>query len=176
MESNEQIEIVAKSIFTLLLIIISFNYFSTEYPWTFIDGANLLFHEAGHILWTFAGEFMMFLGGSLTQVFIPIGVGLYFMTRKSWYSVLFCLYWTGINLINVGVYIGDATAMKVPLIIDSAQHDWNYLLTQSNLLSYDRFLGAIVRAMGTGSILLAEGLMVREIFQRSYVFSHPTKL
>ena len=36
-----------------------------------LDGANLIFHEAGHILFLFFGESLQALGGSLIQVAIP---------------------------------------------------------------------------------------------------------
>jgi len=32
-----------------------------------LDGANLIFHEAGHVIFAFFGEFLQFLGGSITE-------------------------------------------------------------------------------------------------------------
>lgn len=37
-----------------------------------LDGANFIFHEAGHVLFSLFGEFLGILGGSLTQVIIPV--------------------------------------------------------------------------------------------------------
>ncbi|MBN4046726.1 hypothetical protein JYT90_00225, partial [bacterium AH-315-P07] len=36
------------------------------------DPINLGIHELGHYLWSPFGEFMMFLGGSLTEVLAPL--------------------------------------------------------------------------------------------------------
>lgn len=161
-------ETVGKILLTIILIFVSLTYFSDEHPWTIIDGADLLFHEAGHFLWAFLGQFMGILGGSLTQLLIPIGIGLYFAARKSWYSTIFCVYWLGINLVYVAIYIGDAQAMILPLINDSSIHDWNYLLTQTGLLSFDSIIGNAVRSIGALTILISEvamGIHILRLFK-----------
>ena len=38
----------------------------------FIHGIDLVFHEAGHVIFGFFGEFLAVLGGSLTQVLMPM--------------------------------------------------------------------------------------------------------
>ncbi len=37
----------------------------------FLHGVNLVFHEAGHLIFGFFGQFVGVLGGSLNQVLIP---------------------------------------------------------------------------------------------------------
>ena len=37
----------------------------------FIHGIDLIFHEAGHVIFGFFGQFLAVLGGSLMQVLIP---------------------------------------------------------------------------------------------------------
>ncbi|PYM31744.1 MAG: zinc ribbon domain-containing protein, partial [Candidatus Rokuibacteriota bacterium] len=37
----------------------------------FLHGVNLIFHEAGHVIFGFLGEFIAVAGGSLNQVLIP---------------------------------------------------------------------------------------------------------
>lgn len=161
---DRSIEIGAKAILTIVLIAISITYFTSDHPWTIIDGTDLLFHEAGHLIFSFMGEFMMILGGSLTQLLIPLGIGLYFLLQKAKYSALFCLYWFGINLIYVGIYIADARAMALPLINENSIHDWNYLLSHLGLLNFDTVIGGFVKGLGQLSILLAELLMIIQIF------------
>jgi len=39
---------------------------------SFLHLPNLIFHEAGHILFSPFGQFMTVLGGSLTQVLVPL--------------------------------------------------------------------------------------------------------
>jgi len=40
------------------------------YQWHFIDGVNLLIHEAGHIIFMPFGEFISIAGGSLFQLIV----------------------------------------------------------------------------------------------------------
>lgn len=171
-QTNLHIDIAGKFIFTVVLLFVSFHYLQAALPWTVIDGADLLFHEAGHFLWAFAGQFIGILGGSLTQALIPISLGVYFFARKSWYSMLFCMYWLGINLINVGIYIGDAQSMSLPLINEGSIHDWNYLLTRTRLLPLTEIFGNTVRGLGSISMLIALAAMGFHIFT---LFSQPEK-
>src|SRR5215467_8039838 len=43
---------------------------------------DLIFHEAGHILFSPFGDFMMTLGGSLMQVMVPIVCAVAFLTTS----------------------------------------------------------------------------------------------
>ena len=45
----------------------------------FLDRVDLVFHEAGHLIFGFFGEFIGVLGGSLMQVLIPAIVTGYFI-------------------------------------------------------------------------------------------------
>jgi hypothetical protein len=47
----------------------------------FLHGINLIFHEAGHILFMPFGRFMKILGGSLNQILIPAIVSSYFFFK-----------------------------------------------------------------------------------------------
>lgn len=40
----------------------------------FLDRVDLVFHEAGHVIFGPFGEFIGILGGSLMQVLIPAGI------------------------------------------------------------------------------------------------------
>jgi hypothetical protein len=170
--TDRVLEIGTKTILTIILILISLPYFTADRPFTIIDGTDLLFHEAGHLIFAFAGEFIGMLGGSLIQILIPIGIGLYFAARKSWYSFLFCVYWLGINLIYVAVYISDAQSMSLPLVAGGSIHDWNYLLSKTGLLLFDQMIGNGVRGIGRLCILIAEvtmGIHLFTLLYRNYV-------
>jgi hypothetical protein len=115
-----------------------FGYYAlTSTEWHFIDNANLIIHEAGHVVFMFFGDFLHILGGSLLQVVFPLVFAGYFFFRKDLFSASLVLFWVGQNLINVSVYAGDAIVMQLPLLGgDTVMHDWNTLLSMMGLLKY----------------------------------------
>jgi hypothetical protein len=121
-----------------------------------IDGANLLIHEAGHLIFRPLGEFMMIAGGSLFQVIMPaIFVG-YFIRQKKFYSAAIVLFWVGESILNVSVYAADSLALQLPLIggPDSI-HDWNWMLGQLGMLKATPKVAGFIRLLGTLVILFA---------------------
>lgn len=122
----------------------------------FVDYVNLLIHEGGHGIFRFFGKFIYTLGGSLMQLLIPsMFVGYYLIYRQTTASQI-SLIWLGENFFNVGKYISDAKAMKLPLLGGSkVYHDWNYLLRNLDLLKYDTVFGNIVFVIGTFCFLIA---------------------
>ena len=58
-----------------------------------IDHANLLFHEAGHLIFGLFGATMGLYGGTLGQLAIPIICGVAFWWQKSWVSVSVVSLW-----------------------------------------------------------------------------------
>ena len=128
------------------------------YPgnWHFIDGANLLLHEGGHIIFMPFGEFLYILGGSLTQVMLPLLFVIYFYWQKQQYSAALVLFWVGENLLNVSVYAGDAVKMQLPLLGgDNVIHDWNWLLVYTGQLHHTDGIALTIRTLGTLAILAA---------------------
>jgi hypothetical protein len=106
----------------------------------FIHGPNLIFHEAGHIIFMPFGEFMTILGGSLMQLIVPVVITYVFLMRESDpYAASIWLWWLGQNLTDVALYISDAGARALPLIggMSEEAHDWGNLLTILDLLQYD---------------------------------------
>jgi hypothetical protein len=118
--------------------------------WHLIDGVNLVIHEAGHLIFSPFGEFMMIAGGSLFQVIMPaIFVG-YFCYRRQFYSASLVLFWVGESILNVSVYAADSVAQQLPLLGgQDSVHDWNYLLSSLNLLSWTRQIAAVIRLLAT---------------------------
>lgn len=151
----------------LLLIYWSVKLFSSKTPWIIIDHANLLFHEAGHFLFMFFGEFMSFLGGTLLQVLIPSSIFVYFYLKQEHFSSLVVLFWLGDNFINIGNYMKDAKAMSLPLLIDGSIHDWNWIFTQLNMLNISAAIGTLVYFIGVACILISL-FMILFIIIRSF--------
>ena len=131
-----------------------------------LDGANLIFHEAGHVLFAFFGEFLQILGGSLTQVAMPgLCVG-YFWLRRQPAALAATLFWTGESLTNVAVYVGDARRLALPLLGgEGTTHDWNYLLGRLGLLDQADLLGRLVFTVGALAILGAVALLAADLLR-----------
>lgn len=118
---------------------------------TFLDGVDLIAHEAGHLLFGYFGEFMLVIGGTLGQLLVPAGIGLYFTMRRELYSSTVALFWIGQNLLNISVYVKDAAAMELPLVSiggGESIHDWNWLLLKFNVLAWDQTIGNCVYGLG----------------------------
>lgn len=94
-----------------------------------LDGANLIFHEAGHVLLAWAGETLMLLGGSLMQVAVPLACAAAFLLRGDRYSAGIVGLWLAQSLSGVAAYIRDAPLRQLDLITgDPDTHDWWQLL------------------------------------------------
>ncbi len=94
----------------------------------FLHGVNLVFHEAGHLIFGFFGQFVAVLGGSLNQVLIPVICVVAFLRTHQRASAAVALFWTGQSLADVAVYAADGRAMALPLLAEGLIHDWNYIL------------------------------------------------
>jgi hypothetical protein len=137
----------------ILLVVLTCTYFwyyaHTYTEWHFIDSANLIFHEAGHAIFFFLGQFIQVLMGSGLQVLLPFFISIYFFLHEQKVSGALCLLWVGQNLLNVSVYAGDAINMNLNLLGgDSVIHDWNYLLSTSGLLKYTNIAALSIYDLG----------------------------
>ena len=110
---------------------------------SFLHNINLIFHEAGHILFmVFGNRFMTVLGGSVMQCLIPLIVMIYFLRQKKKFSASIMCWWLGQNFVDLAPYIYDAHDQVIILLGGytgkdmPGYHDWNYLLTAMNLLSH----------------------------------------
>jgi hypothetical protein len=122
--------------------------------WHLIDGVNLLIHEAGHIVFSPFGEFMMIAGGSLFQVIMPLLFVGYFAYQRKFYSAALVLFWVGESILNVSVYAADSLALQLPLLGGpDSMHDWNYLLSSLNLLQATARVAGTIRVLGTLTII-----------------------
>lgn len=127
----------------------------------FLDRVDLIAHEAGHLLFSYFGEFIMIMGGTILQIFIPAVIIVYFITRHEFYSSAVTLFWLGQNMFNISVYIKDARDMVLPLVSAGGGdiiHDWNYTLSKLGILNWNIIMGNFVYGLGiliiTASIAL----------------------
>jgi hypothetical protein len=121
---------------------------------SFLHLINLPFHEAGHVLFSPLGSFMMSLGGSLTQVLIPLVCAGVFVRQDDRFAACVCVWWAGQNLIDLAPYIADARALRLVLLggFTGAQvegHDWEAILSALGWLRFDRTLGYCAHWFGS---------------------------
>ncbi len=139
------------------------HYAFTPRDWHFIDNVNLIFHEAGHTIFSFFGEFIKIAMGSGFQILLPLGIALYFFYTRQRYAGAMTLMWVGQNFINVSVYASDAIAMQLPLLGgDSVIHDWNWLLTNLNILSWTPIVASVLNI--TGFCIIVLGILLSCMF------------
>jgi hypothetical protein len=155
--------LIGKSILAVILFLGAVPLLTNPQPWIFLDGVNFLFHEAGHWLFYFFGPTGSLLGGSLTQLLIPLGLMIYFFRKSQYFAAAFTFYWLGDNLINVGVYMQDAATLSLNII--GGLHDWQTLFSQWGYLSQANHLGGFVRFFGQGCVILGLMLMAVQIIQ-----------
>jgi hypothetical protein len=147
----------------LLASAYSLNYAFTYRDWHFIDNADLIFHEAGHTLFIFFGQFIYVLMGSGFQILLPAFIAGYFFHTRQKLSGAICIMWTGINILNVSVYAGDSIAMQLPLLGgDTSGHDWHYLLSTLGILSWTPMVATVLYA--AGMLTIAAGIVLSAAF------------
>jgi hypothetical protein len=129
---------------------------------SFMHNVNLVFHEAGHILFMPFGHFMMVLGGSLGQLLMPIIVMIALMVKNhDNFGASIGLWWLGQSLMDLAPYINDARALKLQLLGGGTgmdrpgMHDWENILLDAGLIRHDHLIATWVDALGTGLMLLA---------------------
>jgi hypothetical protein len=134
---------------------------------SFLHLIDLVFHEAGHIVFAPFGTFMTSLGGSLLQVLIPVVCVISFIRRDDWFAGAVCIWWAGQNLIDLAPYIADARALRLVLLgghtgAEVEGHDWEAILTSLGWLGYDRALGSTAHWVGVlamvGAIAVAAAM------------------
>jgi hypothetical protein len=128
-----------------------------------LSTANLVFHEAGHIVFIPLGDFMSTLGGSLFQTLVPLICMVAFLTQyPDPFGASVMLWWTGQSLIDTAPYIYDASAQRLTLLGGvtgrdvPGYHDWNNILGRLDMLQHDHFIAQLVDV--TGSILVIAAL------------------
>lgn len=132
----------------------------------FIGSVNLVIHEAGHMIFVFFGEFLHILGGSLTQVLIPLIFATYFFLRKDNFSAGIILIWMGESITEVAHYASDSILMQLPLLGgDNVIHDWNWLLTETSLLQYTSAISNTVYGVGIFALILGITFSLISLFK-----------
>ena len=126
---------------------------------------DLVFHEAGHVIFRLFGVFMGMLGGSLNQVLVPALCTGYFLWHGQAAAAAVTLFWVGETLVDVAVYVADGRDMKLPLLAEGLTHDWNWLLSELSLRDQAEPIGRVVFALGGLVMLAALALLALDLLR-----------
>lgn len=101
----------------------------------FILNTFLLYmHEGGHFLFSIFGRTLHSLGGSFWQVMLPFLMFVVAVRERSRIAP-FPLYYSGLALMDVSLYVRDALYRKLPLLGgDKNMHDWWNILRAWDML------------------------------------------
>jgi hypothetical protein len=129
--------------FTLFLV---YAAFSTS-GFLFVDYANLMIHEAGHVFFSWAGYYTQILGGTLLQLIVPLACVVVFVRRGETVGVAVTSFWLFENLLYVAAYMADARRSAMPLV-GGDESDWTILFTHWGVLQHDLAIAAWTRGIG----------------------------
>ncbi|BDG04062.1 hypothetical protein [Anaeromyxobacter oryzae] len=115
-----------------------------------LAGADLVFHEAGHVVCGVLGlRFVTLLGGTLGQLAFPVAAGLGFALRRRTVAAAAMIVWFGVNLVDIGTYAADAEARVLPLLApDRNAHDWWQMLGMLGIRERCEGIGGTLQALG----------------------------
>ena len=121
---------------------------------SFLHLINLPFHEAGHLLFMPFGRFMMFLGGTLGQILMPlICLATFLLKTRDPFGASVALWWTAENFMDIAPYVNDARALDLILLggvtgKETDGHDWENILGMLGWLPYDHRLAHLFYNLG----------------------------
>jgi hypothetical protein len=127
---------------------------------SFMHLVLLPFHEFGHIFFLPLGEFMTLLGGSLFQVMLPLGLGVYFIVRnRDPFAASLMLWWAAAGVMDTAPYIYDAWKPQHILLTgrtgDTGAHDFIDVLGDLGLLHRAQPIGRAVHVFSVVLMLVA---------------------
>jgi hypothetical protein len=158
--------VVGRAAMWVVVLVLSVR-FATHGPATnfagdsFLHLINLVFHEAGHILFSWGGALITALGGSLTQILVPLVCAVALRRYDDVFGASVGVWWVGQNLVDLAPYINDARALQLVLLGGSTGaevegHDWEFILQSLGLLHWDHALGRLAHV--SGSLLMFAAL------------------
>ena len=131
----------------------------------FVHLIDLVFHEAGHVIFAFFGRFLGVLGGSLNQVLIPAVCTGYFLWHRQTAAAAVTLFWTGESITDVAIYVADGRDMALPLLAEGLVHDWNWILSELSLRNQAAPLGRAVFVLVVAVLVAALGLLAVDLLR-----------
>ncbi len=124
-----------------------------------VDHANLVFHEAGHVIFGILGGTPGLYGGTLGQLAIPLIVGTAFAAQREPVGFAIAGVWFFQNFLNIARYMADARAQLLPLV-GGGDHDWTNIFTCWGALSSDTAIANVVAVAGWIGMAVVWGWLV----------------
>jgi hypothetical protein len=156
--------VLAWLVFYVLFLIYAFS-MRGGYLW--IDSANLVVHEGGHLLFAWFGPTLCLWGGTILQWMVPLLLAAYFFRERQTAAFVFCLFFFFENWLYTATYMADARAMVLPLVTtgdsDYVEHDWNTIFSSLGVLAYDTWIAAIVRLLGWCGMLASTAWLAKRL-------------
>lgn len=127
----------------------------------FMHLVNLLFHEAGHFLFSWGPPFVHSFMGTGGQMLMPLGLAIAFAVKnRDPYGAAICAWWTGQSLVDVAPYVNDARILRLELLgggtgDETEGHDWNFILSETGHLDRDIPLAHGILLVGRAVMVLA---------------------
>lgn len=162
--TNDEIEVVyfiGRFIVFIFLFIWSIKFLQSSIDSNYVGKSfmhlvNLPFHEAGHIVFRPLGRVMHSLGGSLGQVIMPLICTLVLLIKtRDTFGASIGLWWMGESILDMAPYMDDARSLSLQLLGGNTGssapygfHDWNFILSELNLLRHDHLIANLTAAGG----------------------------
>lgn len=143
----------------LAVVILALVYRGDDSWVPLLDSANLVFHEAGHVVYGVLGDTAQLYGGVLGQLTFPIVVMIVFFIRRDAPSVVVGAIWAAQNLFNIARYMADARAQELPLV-GGGEHDFTNIFTRWGVLHRDLEIARDTRVIAWIVIVLALAWLV----------------
>ncbi len=129
---------------------------------SYMHRVNLIFHEAGHVIFMPLGWFMTKLGGTLGQLLMPVVVMLTFLIKnKNNFGASVGLWWLGQSFMDCAPYIDDALDQKLVLLGGftgadrPGSHDWTNILSEFDKIDKHREIANTFDTIGATLIFIA---------------------
>jgi len=119
---------------------------STEGWIPVLDSLNLIFHEAGHPLFSPFGETLHILGGTFMQLIVPALVAGSCWYKRQALGAGLSGVWLFQNGFNIARYMADAREQALPLV-GGGEHDWGTLFAEWGVLHRDLAYASTVRGI-----------------------------
>jgi hypothetical protein len=139
--------------------------FSKRGAFLFIDLANLVVHEGGHLLFGWFGPTLGLWGGTILQWLVPLLLAAYFFSQRQTTAFAFCSFFFFENWLYTATYMADARAMILPLVTagdsDYVEHDWHTIFSSLGVLQYNTKIAAVVSFLGWLGMLATVAWLVQ---------------
>jgi hypothetical protein len=129
---------------------------SSSWPVFIFAGLNLWMHEAGHFFFAWGPPLLHSLGGTVLELGVPAGLGLFAFMRGLPRSRGLFLLWCAFNLFGVATYMGDAALRQLPLLGGEGpeSHDWWNIFSILGVLPHHEPIAAATAGLGCGAAVL----------------------